>query len=419
MSRSKWRRAVAIAVGVLLSLVGWVATPLRRPADLQVTTAPISAGSIVRHIMVNGTLIPMSTVDVGTQISGTVQSIDADFNDVVHVGQVLLRLDDGSFRAALQQARSARQRADADLSVARTTAEQASQKLSRATDLAARDLLPRIDLDAARTDLAQAESDVQAAETVLDLARAAVREATVNLGLTVIRAPASGVVVDREINVGVTVAALQSAVLFRLATDFTHMEVQANVDESDIAAIRSGQTAIFDVSAYPNEVFKGRVAEVRLDPVRDAPPTLAVSPRPPSDTAPAVVMYPVIITVDNADEKLRPGMTAIVSLDGPRRDAVVRIPNSALSFTPPPQVLASAAVAHPAASDGAVTAALISGEPSPGAAVAHAARVWEYDGAELTPVDVQTGLADDAWTELVKGPIGPGIALVTHAEFAR
>lgn len=210
MSRSRWQRAAAIGLGIVCSAFAWVTMPFRRPLDLQVTTASISAGSIVRHIMVNGTLVPMATVDVDTQISGTVQSIEADFNDVVRAGQVLLRLDDGRYRAVLQQARAARQRAEADLAVAQTNAQQASQKLTRANDLSARAVLALVDLDAARTDLAQAESDLQSAEAVLEQARAAVREASVNLGLTVIRAPVSGVVVDREVDVGVTVAALQS-----------------------------------------------------------------------------------------------------------------------------------------------------------------------------------------------------------------
>jgi HlyD family secretion protein len=407
----------------MCSVLAWVLMPLPHAADLQVTTLPISAGSIVRHIMVNGTLMPMATVDVGTQISGTVQSIDADFNDVVRAGQVLLRLDDGSCRAALQQARAARQRAEADLALAQTTVQEASQKLTRANELSARDVLAMVDLDAARTALAQTESDVQSAEAGVEQARAAVREASVNLALTVIRAPVSGVVVDRQVDVGVTVAALQSPVLFRLATDFTRMEVQANVDEADIASIRSGQPVTFDVSAYPNEVFRGQVAQVRLDAVRDAPTTNAASatqPSPPAaGTTPAAVSYPVIITVDNADEKLRPGMTAIVSLEGPRRDDVVRIPNSALSFTPPPQM--QSAVVHPAGPEGSVPAVHAGVDPPPGrigARATRAARVWEYDGTELTPVDVETGLADDAWTELVKGPIGPGIALVTHAQLA-
>ena len=182
------------------------------------------------------------------------------------------------------------------------------------------------------------------------------------------------------------------------------MQVIADVDESDVASIRVGSAATFQVDAYPHQTFEGHVEQIRLDALRDQPSADGVTPRADAKSGgPAVVTYPVIITVANSDEKLRPGMTAVVLFDGARRDRTTRIPNAALSFMPSPKLLT----------------ATRQKEPAPVAASsdkeANVSRVWAYDGTEFTPIVIRTGLADDHWTELVSGPLEPGAALVTNA----
>jgi HlyD family secretion protein len=201
--------------------------------------------------------------------------------------------------------------------------------------------------------------------------------------------------------VGQTLAAsIQPPVLFRISADLKQMQVQVDVDESDVGGLTPGEPATFEVESYRDETFHGTVAQVRIQPVA-AQPAAAVSGPPGAATAsvPSVVSDAVIVDVDNADERLRPGMTAQVALAGVRHDHAVRIPDRALQFHPPPDVL------------------LALGEretPTPGAAT-----VWEFDGTQLTPIAVRAGLAGDGWTELLSGPIRSGDALVTSAAVQR
>src|SRR5262249_41455977 len=270
-------------------------------------------------------------------------------------------------RATLDQAK-------ADLETARTSADGASLTLNRAETLAAKSLIAQVDLDEARTAMTQADAAVQSASARGEEARADVRRAGVSLQQTVIRSPVDGVVMNRNASTGETVAAIQSApVLFQIATDFRTMQVVADIDESDVASIAVGAAASFHVDAYPNDTFAGHVTEIRLDAVRDQD---GATPAPAAQgNAPAVVSYPVIITVENPDEKLRPGMTALVTLDGARRDRATRIPNSALSFAPSPRVLAAAHQKDPDPPQ------LLAPDRS-----SVSARVWAYDGTEFTPI---------------------------------
>src|SRR5262245_10936567 len=194
---------------------------LRGPVGVTVTSAPVTLGDIVRRVIVTGVLQPVTTVDVSTQVSGTIAEVDADFNSVVQEGNVLLRLDASQQQAELDQARATLAQARADLDTARTTAEGASLTLSRAEALAAKNLIAQVDLDEARTAMTQADAEVQSATARVDEASADVRKATVSVQQTVIRSPVDGVVMNRNASTGETVAAIQSApVLFQIATDF-------------------------------------------------------------------------------------------------------------------------------------------------------------------------------------------------------
>jgi HlyD family secretion protein len=413
-----WGFAGAVAI---VALGAWSVVGLRRTRHVEVATAAVTEGSIVRRIVATGTLQAVTTVQVGAQVSGTIDSLEADYNSIVHVGQVLARLDPALFEASLREseasyerAKAAEQQAEADRLVAATSANDARTKLTRAESLSGRELIPRSDLDAARiamdeatAGLQTAGSQVQLAAAAVEAASAEVHQAKVNLDHTVITSPIDGIVVARNVDVGQTVAStFQAPVLFTIAADLKRMQVETDIDEADIGGIQEGELAVFEVESYPDQTFEGFVTEVRLQPVVDqttgaqAAGTSTATPT----TAPngSVVSYATIVSVSNPDEKLRPGMTATVTLTGTRHDNALRIPNKALTFRPPPDVLRAL------------------GQTSdfvPAATTSEAQRryVWRYDGMRFTPVSVGVGLADGQWTEQVGGPLTAGDALVTSA----
>jgi len=387
---------------------------LRTKPSVTVTTASVTSGPIVRPIVATGTLQPVTTVQVGSQISGLVQSLDVDFNSLVHKGEVLARLDPSTYQAQLTEAQANLLQAKADETRLQAALEDAQTKLGRAEALAKEELITQSDLDAARIAVDQAEPDVHGAQSVIVQATAAVDQATLDLEHTVIRSPIDGVVVERDVDVGQTVAAsVQSPLLFKIAADLTKMQVQVEVDESDVSAVTTGDQATFDVGSYPGEAFHGIVSQVRLQPIVDTPaggPTTATASTAGTSASGSVVSYTAIVDVPNIDERLRPGMTAEVIFGGFRRANAVRIPNSALSFRPPSDVL-EAIGERDQPTTGSAAVAKTSGS--------EAHQVWRYQGGRFTPVVVEGGLADDRWTELVKGGLQPGDTLVTSAAVQR
>jgi HlyD family secretion protein len=251
-------------------------------------------------------------VQVGAQISGTVQSLRADYNSIVHAGEVIATLDPSLLEAALAEAQAALARAlaveaqaEADETGLEAAAGDAQTKLTRAESLASSQLIPQADLDSARTAVGEADIDLEGGESKIGeakaavlQARAAVGEATLDLDRTVIRSPIDGVVISRNVDVGQTVAAsVQAPVLFTIAADLRRLQVAVDVDESDVGGVEPGTRATFEVESYPGETFEGTVSQVRLQP--------AVG---------TVVAYTVIVDVSNADERLRPGMTATATM---------------------------------------------------------------------------------------------------------
>jgi len=420
MRRSIWLGVVCPGV-VLAGTIVWA---LKTTSEVQVESESVTTGPIAREVFATGTVQPITTVEVGSQVSGVVQTLAADYDSLVHAGQILARLDPSLYDSALEQARAALVQAQADAAGLRTAAENARTILTRSEALAARQLITPSDLDAARAAMNEAAADLRGGEATVLQAQSAVDQATVNLAYTVIRSPIDGIVIDRSVDVGQTLAAsIQSPVLFRIAGDRTHMQVQVNIDESDIGVLTPPQPAVFHVDAYPDEAFRGVLSQVRLQPLTSAASTTSpaspTSPSSPSSIAspssPAsptsnvtstVVSYTAIVDVANPDEKLRPGMTAEVTLGGARRNAAVRIPNNALTFRPSSEVLLKLGASHPLIADVAAVA---------GATDTESRTIWEYQGQRLTPIVVHVGLADDQWTELLNGSIQPGDKLVTRA----
>src|SRR5499427_3753905 len=301
--------------------------------EFQVNTSPITRGDIVDTVGASGTLQAVTTVQVGSQVSGNISFLGADFNSIVKKGQVIAKLDPSLFDAQLQQARANLQQTRANLAKAQSDLDRskvmltdAQQKYTRAKELAAKSLLPQSDLDAAKIAVDSAQAMLSSAEATVNQSNAAVNQSQasvnqnqVNLDHTVIEAPIDGIIIQRSVDVGQTVAAsMQAPTLFVIAADLTKMQVNANIDEADVGRIRPGQHVTFRVDAYPGEEFQGSVSQIRLQPV----------------VVQNVTTYGTIINVPNTDLKLKPGMTANLRVQIARRADVLRVANAALRFRP-------------------------------------------------------------------------------------
>lgn len=315
---------------LVLAVIGgggyWYYRYSKKPAPPTVTTSPVTRGDIVETVGATGTLQAVTTVQVGTQVSGTIQSLYADFNSLVKKGQVIARLDPSLFQTQIEQARANLVRAQADLDRLRVALNDARTKLNRARELSNRQLIPRSDLDTAEVNVQSAEAQIKSQEAQIRQAQATLNQNQVNLEHTVITAPIDGLVISRNVDVGQTVAAsMQAPTLFVLAADLTKMQVVANLDESDVGRIRPNQIVTFRVDAYPNDTFHGTVSQVRLEP----------------KVQQNVVTYATVIDVPNNDLRLKPGMTANVNVEISRASGVLRIPNSALRFRPSNEIFAA------------------------------------------------------------------------------
>jgi len=290
-----------------------------RTAEVRYVTVPVTRGDVLDVVGATGTLQAVTTVQVGSQVSGTIQSLNADFNSIVKKGEVLARLDPSLLQARLGQVQAGLVSAQANVERSRATLLDAGQKLARAQTLSAEGLLPQADLESARATHGEAAAQLKASQAAVTQAAANVSQARVDMNHTVITTPIDGVVVARNVDVGQTVAAsLQAPVLFVIANDLSRLQVSASIDEADVGRVRAGQEATFRVDAFPNEVFNGAVEQVRLQPI----------------TLQNVVTYTTIIGVNNPGQRLMPGMTATVSVIVDRRDDVLRVPAAALRFRP-------------------------------------------------------------------------------------
>ncbi len=357
---------------ILAGLAGATAWLLRAPGSAP--PAPghdlvqVRRGQIIAVVSATGTLSPVNTVQVGSQVSGTVQHLHVDFNDQVEKGQVIARIDPAILQAKLAEAQANLASAEAERDKAWVSVLDTKRELDRRTELNRKQLIAASELDAARFAYDSARVEHRVREAAVAQAAAALQRERVNLEYTEIATPIDGVVISRDVDVGQTVAAsLQAPTLFTIAHDLTQMQVEADVDESFIGQVREGQSVRFTVFAYPDREFLGQVAQVRLQPKVEA----------------GVVKYNAIIRVDNTDLALKPGMTATVNIEVERREDALQVPHAALRFVPEwPQERLSAL------RDGL----------GPGQAV-----VWRADGDALTPLTVTTGIVGEKFTE-VSGP---------------
>jgi HlyD family secretion protein len=351
------KRAIVVLVALAVIAGGaatWYFT--RDRAEVAVTTVPVGRGDIIDSVGATGTVQAVTTVQVGSQVSGNIEWLGADFNSIVKQGQVIARLDPSLFdaqlrqvQANLSQARANLTRANSELDRAKVALTDAQQKHARAQTLAKQSLLAASDLDAAKiavdsaaAGVASQQASVTQSQAAVTQSEASVNQSQVNRNHTVILAPIDGIVTQRSVDVGQTVAASMSApTLFVIAADLTEMQVNANIDEADVGRIRPGQHVTFRVDAYPADNFQGTVTQVRLQPV----------------VVQNVTTYGTVITVPNKELKLKPGMTANVKIEIAKRTNALRIPNAALRFRPTNEMFAAFKQEPPAEAAGGFGAA--------------------------------------------------------------
>ena len=379
------RGLIIVAVVVVVAAVAAVAWSRRGAGDAQYLNAAVERGDLVVTVSANGTLNPVTLVNVGTQVSGTVRKLHADFNSRVALSEVLLEIDDSTYAAAVRQS-------EANLHNALAQVELAVANAARAEGLYAKGYIAQQDLDTAR-------QVAKSAAAQRDLARAQVDRDRANLGYTVIRSPVAGVVVSREVDVGQTVAAsFQTPTLFKIAQDLKKMQIDSNFAEADVGRIKVDQPVRFTVDAFPERTFTGVVRQVRLNPL----------------TVQNVVTYDVVVAVGNPDEILLPGMTAYVNVVLAERTGVLKVPNAALRFHPPGVDITPIAAAPEPAPGAAGAPAQSGGKPGNGARPAGAHRpaaqvrsIYVMRNGAAVAVRVQLGGTDRRYTE-VSGELKEG-----------
>ena len=431
--RSGWKAGlvVGIAVAGLAFAAAW--TLRRAPDPPKFLTARVEQGAITSVVQATGTINPLTTVPVGSYVSGTVKYIFADFNSRVHAGQVLSQLDPEVYEAQVTQARGNLENAianeknldaaivvqeaviktnEANLERMRAAAEYARTTAQRFAQLSKEGVISRDQGDQLKSGMDQADAQVRATEAQLNQSRAQLAQsraqleqaqaqvkttqgslalAETNLRYCTIISPIDGTVVARNVTVGQSVAAsLQAPVVFSIAQDLTRMQLYASTDESDTGNIKIGTEATFQVDAFPSETFRGRVSAIRLN----------------ATTVQNVVTYNTVIDFENPAGKLLPGETAYATIPTGHVEDCIRVPNSALRFTPalPPQQVQQLYQRY--------------GIPA-AAATSHAGGrhvVWKLEAGQIRPVAVQVGITDYTFTQLLSGELRPGDLLAAGEE---
>lgn len=372
-THSSFRTYGLIGGLIALLLAAGIAWWTLGSADIvRYTTAPVTRGDVTRAVTATGTVNPVLTIIVGSYVSGVIQEIHCDYNTEVKKGQVCAQIDPRPYQTIVDQNKANLAMAKAQLVKDQANFDYAQINYDRNVRLSQTNAISKDTLDIARNALDQARAQVGVDQATIAQRQAQLEAAQVNLGYTAIVSPVDGTVVSRNVTVGQTVAAsFQTPTLFLIATDLTKMQVDTNVSESDIGGIKLGDKATFTVDAYPKRTFAGTVAQVRQSP----------------QTVQNVVTYDVVVSVDNTDLALKPGMTAANRIVTDQRSDVLRVPSQALRYAP----------ATPRRSG-------TSGRTRP----ADQGRVWVLRDGKPVRVVITSGLDDDIYTEVVKGEINAG-----------
>jgi HlyD family secretion protein len=336
-------------------------------------TEKITKGDIVSTVTATGTVNAVTTVLVGTQVSGTIENIYVDFNSPVKKGQLIARIDQTSFEAQVEQAKANLNSAKANVEKAEATLVDARRTVARNRELRAKDLIAQSDLDTSITNFDTSKAGVAVAQAQVSQAQAALKTALTNLGYTKIVSPVDGIVVSRNVDVGQTVAAsFQTPTLFTIAQDLTKMQIDTNVDEADIGRVKVGQDVEFTVDAYPDTTFRGKASQIRIAPI----------------SVQNVVTYDVVVLVDNPELKLMPGMTANVSIITAEARDVLKIPNAALRFKPAERRKTG---------------------------LEKGSGVWIVENQKPVRVPVKLGISDGSYTELLSGKLKEGGEVIVES----
>lgn len=392
-------------IGLILSVLamglaigGYVFFNGERREPVQYRTVAVEQGPIVSMVSATGTINPVVLVEVGTQVSGMIKGLHADFNSRVKAGETVAVIDPEPFKARREQAVSNLEVARSNVARARADLAQRKRELERVQSLLPQQFVAQNDVDVAITNYESAEAQVRVAEAQVRQAGAALNAAEQDLKYTDIRSPIDGVVVARNVEVGQTVAAsFATPNLFLIARDLTQMQVNTNVSESDIGGMAERQEAVFTVDAYPGESFRGTIRQVRLAPIN----------------VQNVVTYNVVVGVDNKDLRLKPGMTANVSIVVAQKAQALKVPNAALRFAPPKGEKEGQST---------VERKMDAAEKRPVSRTSEAVpakTVWKMgDDGNLNSVSVDTGISDGMATEIISGSLREGELVVVGIEQA-
>lgn len=395
----RWLLAALLILAAVIGYLKWDAG--RQVPAMRYVTQPAALGNLTVTVTATGNLQPINEVDVGSELSGIIRSVEVDYNDTVTKGQVLARLDTIKLTAQVLQSTAALAAAQAKVLQVKATIQEARAKRDRLKNLdtlSEQRAVSQLDLDVAGATLAKAEADLSAALAETDRAKAILDANTADLDKTVIRSPINGIVLVREVEPGQTVAAsLQAPVLFTLAEDLAQMALHVDVDEADVGQVMAGQDATFTVDAFANRVFPAKITQVRFG----------------SKTTGGVVTYETLLAVDNGDLLLRPGMTATAEIVVQHIENALLVPNAALRFTPPETDKLETR------RGGGILMRLFPRPPRSGEKKREAAgngktkhRVWMLKGERPKSVPVTTGMTDGTRSQITGGEIRPGMALV-------
>jgi len=365
---------VVIVLGVVLFFVFTNSNGIQK-----FVTDKITRGDIKSTVSSTGTVNAVTTVQVGTQVSGTIQKLFVDYNSPVKKGQMLAQIDPSILEAQVGQAQANLSSSKANLEKSQVMLRDTKTTLERNKTLYARNFIAKSDLDTSETNYLSAMAQIKVAEAQVQQTQAALESSAINLRYTKILSPVNGTVISRNIDIGQTVAAsFQTPTLFTIAQDLTKMQIDTSVDEADIGKVKALQNATFTVDAYPELPFKGKVSVVRNAPI----------------TVSNVVTYNAVIVVDNTGLKLKPGMTANVSIETESKQGVLIVPNTALRF-------------KPATSAAATDQKRTKGPKSPG--------VWILENNKPKNVKITTGISDGNYTEVTSGELTEGQLIITDS----
>lgn len=408
-ARSRKRKQLFYKLGVLVVVAGgagaffWKKQQTERSTGPQFLTAEVTLGDLRETVTATGTLKGMGTVDVGAQISGRVLKVLVDFNDKVSVGQPLVEMDPAQLASRVEQSRAQVGAADASIRLAKATIAQSKAQAERARDMASKGLLSSKDLEAAEADAARAEASLASAQSQGTLARASLKDAQTALGYSTIRSPIDGVVLSRQIEPGQTVAAsLQAPVLFTLARDLTQLRLFVNVDEADVGKVQEGQMATFSVDAWSNRKFPSKVVSVRNLPTAGQ----------------SVVTYQAVLSVDNTERLLRPGMTATATITTADKHGVLTVPDAALRFTPKAAATTPTSsplpfmpMAPPRVRGGSGNMRMKTTSPPP---ADNQGVVFVLEGTAAVRRVIEIGGTDGTSTQVTAGPLQVGEQVITE-----